>query len=150
MPYYDDYPDEGTLLTPRRTITEGIATMLIDGGGLIEPQFVDEVTAQETPLGWRGIPGRVTFLLSGGLVTRMDLQRLPGNALAVGVNNVKFTSHVRVGDTLHVEWTVTEKRLSSKKGYGLVRHSEITRNQKGEAVCTADFVHLVELRPGTY
>ena len=148
MPYYEDYPEEGVLVSPRRTVTEAIASVLIDIGGFIEPQFVDEVTALETPLGWRAIPGKVTSLIAGGQISRMDFFRLPGNGLMV-VNEDKYVAPVHVGDTLHVEMNVVEKRLSSKAGYGLVKRKDITKNQKGQVVMDTNTVVLAELRPAT-
>jgi len=58
MPYYEDFEMGQTFISDRRTVTDGMATVLIDVGGFTLPQFNDEISANETPLGWRAASGK--------------------------------------------------------------------------------------------
>jgi len=61
MSYYEHFEVAQKLISPRRTVTDGMATVLIDVGGFTTDQFTDKITADKTPLGWRAIPGRLIF-----------------------------------------------------------------------------------------
>lgn len=149
MPYYEDFEVGQKLISPRRTVTDGMATILIDVGGFAAPQFNDEISASKTPLGWRALPGRLVFALMGGLVERMDVFHTPGPGLLVGADKLKWKVPLRVGDTVYVEWEVTEMRKTSNPKWGLVKNKETLINQKGEMVCEVEITHLFEYRPAS-
>ena len=146
MSYYEDFEVAQRLVSPRRTITDGMATVLIDVGGFTAPQFTDEVTANKSPLGWRAIPGRLILALMGGLVERMETFATPGVGMLVGAEKLVWKSPLRVGDTIHLEWEVTETRETSNPKWGLVKHKETLRNQNDDVICTVEIVHLFEYR----
>jgi acyl dehydratase len=149
MPYYEDFEVGQKINSLGRTVTDGMATVLINVGGFTAPFFNDETVANQTPLGWRAIPGRITLALMGGLVEQMLPLHFPnpGGMLLVGAEKVTFKAPLRVGDTIHLEWEVTETRMTSNPRWGLVRNRETLINQKGETVCQADIVHLSEYKP---
>jgi acyl dehydratase len=147
MPYYEDFEVGQKTTSGGRTITDGMATALINIGGFTAPQFNDETVANQTPLGWRALPGRVTLALMGGLVEQMGILGTPGHGMLVGINNVRWTTPLRVGDSIRLEFEVTETRKTKNPRWGLVVNKETLKNQKGEVVCEADIVHLFEYRP---
>ena len=147
MPYYEDFEVGQKILTERRTITDGMATVLIDVGGFTAAQFNDEILANETPLGWRALPGRVVFLLMGGLVERMVIFHTPGAGMLVGADKLKWKVPVRVGDTIYLEWKVTEMRKTSNSKWGIVKNSETLINQKGDVVLEVEITHLFGYKP---
>jgi len=147
MPYYEDYEVGQKRVSPSRTVTDAMATILIDLAGYVEPQFTDELAASETPLGWRALPGRIVFALMGGLGARMEGSRTPGAALAVAVDGLTWRNPVKVGDTVHIEWEVIEARRTSNPKWGLVRNREVLLNHKGEPCCEAEVTHLFEYAP---
>lgn len=149
MPYYEEHHIGQKFLSPRRTITDAMATLLIDVGGFAGPQFVDEVSANETPLGWRALPGRVVFCLMGGLAERIQEWHTPGAGLLIGADQLKLRSPVKVGDTIQLEAEIIEMRTTRKPEWGLVKHRERLMNQKGDVVCEADIIHLFEHRKKT-
>jgi acyl dehydratase len=134
MPYYEDFEVGQKINSLGRTVTDGMATVLINVGGFTAPFFNDETVANQTPLGWRAIPGRITLALMGGLVEQMLPLHFPnpGGMLLVGAKKVTFKAPLRVGDTIHL---------------GFVRNRETLINQKGETVCQADILHLSEYKP---
>ena len=145
MPYYDDFYVGQKFVSPGRTITDGMASILIDVGGFIAPQFNDMTKALETPLGWRALPGRIVLSLMGGLVERMGIFETSGPAMLVGADKLVWKSPLRVGDTVFLEWEVTEIRKTSNPKWGLVKNSETLRSNNG-VVCTVEITHLVEYR----
>ena len=56
MAYYEDFEVGQKEVSAARTITDGMATALINIGGFVAPQFNDETVAKQTPLGWRALP----------------------------------------------------------------------------------------------
>ena len=147
MAYYEDFKVGQKVVSPGRTVTDGMATVLINIGGFVAPQFNDETVANKTPLGWRALPGRITFALMGGLVEQMGLFGGPGPAMLVGANKLTWKAPMRVGDTIHVEWEVTEMRKTRNPRWGLVNNKETLINQKDEIVCEVEITHLLEYRP---
>jgi len=110
MAYYEDFKVGQKLVSPGRTMTDGMATALINIGGFVAPQFNDETMASQTPLGWRALPGRVIFALMGGLVEQMGVFGGPGPGMLVGADKLTWKAPLRVGDTIHVEWEITEMK----------------------------------------
>jgi acyl dehydratase len=148
MSYFEDLKLGHKVTTGARTITDGMATVLINIGGFIAPFFNDETEANKTPLGWRAIPGRVVFALMGGLIeTAEAFGRGPGAVMLVGANNLTFKTPVKVGDTVHLEFEITEKRDTKNPRWGVVINKETLTNQKGEVVCEVEITHLAEHRP---
>ncbi len=145
--YYDEFEVGQKATSAGRTITDGMATALINIGGFTAPQFNDETVAKETPLGWRALPGRITLALMGGLIEQMSTLHGPGVGLLVGINNVKWSAPLRVGDTVHLEFEITEKRKTKNPRWGLIVWRERLINGRGEAVCETDTIHLMEYKP---
>lgn len=146
MPYYEEFEIGQKFISPSRTITDGMATVLIDIGGFTAEQFNDKESAIKTPLGWRAIPGRIAFSLMGGLVERMRIFNTPGPAMLVGAENLAWKKVLKVGDTIHLEWEVTEMRKTKNPKWGLVKNTETLFNQNEEVICTVEITHLVEYR----
>jgi len=150
MPYYEDLKVGQKITSARRTITDGMATLLIDIGGFNAPQFKDKIIAESTPLGWRAIPGRMAFALMGGLVESIgELFDTPGSGMLVGADNLVWKAPLRVGDTIHVVWKVTKMRKTSNPKWGLVINSETLLNQDNKVICTVDITHLFEYKNNT-
>ena len=146
MPYYEDVEVGLKFNSPRRTITDGMATVLIDVGGYTANIFNDKIAAEKTPIGWRAIPGRLILGLMGGLIERMEIINTPGPGMLVGADNLEWKAPLRVGDTVYVVWEITEKRKTSNPRWGSVKNRETLINQNDEVICTVDITHLFEYR----
>ena len=60
-------------------------------------------------------------------------------------DRVRFIKPVFIGDTIHVEVTIGEKRDDPKRpGHGFVEERCVALNQRGEAVLAFTHLHLVE------
>jgi acyl dehydratase len=152
MPYFEDLESGEKLSTQARTITDGMASLLINVGGYTAPFFNDEIAANKTPLGWRALPGRMILALMGGLLEtygsgRPTTEAPSGTALFVGVHNMRVRIPLKVGDTVHLESERVELVETSNPRWGRVIDRETLINQRGEVVCEADIIHLYERRP---
>ncbi|MBI4257352.1 MAG: acyl dehydratase, partial [Thaumarchaeota archaeon] len=85
--------------------------------------------------------GLLTLAVASGLHFRLGLGEETLIAL-LGVNNLRFVSAVRVGDTLHCVVKVKEKKEVSKKDRGTVVFKDTVLNQKDEAVLEYERVLL--------
>ncbi len=84
--------------------------------------------------GWPGriVPGPLTFSISIGL---MELSGILDDVLAfLGTDELRFVSPVFIGDTLHVEVELLEKRITKAGDRGTVRYTWRTVNQNGKDV----------------
>jgi 3-hydroxybutyryl-CoA dehydratase len=143
--YFEDLQLGYKVTTGARTITDGMATLLINIGGFTLPFFNDEIAANKTPLGWRALPGRMVFALMGGLVESADIWgKDAGSTMFVGANNLALKKPVKVGDTIHLDFEIIEKKETKNPKWGLVVNKETLINQRGEIVCEVDINHLVE------
>jgi len=83
----------------------------------------------------------------GGLVERMGIFRSPGPGILLGADKLKWKGIVRVGDTIYLEWKVTEMRKTSNPKWGIVKNTETLINQKGDVVLEVEITHLFGYKP---
>ena len=70
-----------------------------------------------------------------------------GTTLALlGMDRIRWTAPVRLGDTIHTVLTVRETRESSKPDHGILVLDVAARNQRGETVCQAEWTTLMARR----
>lgn len=73
----------------------------------------------------RLVPGALVFTFAEGLVIQTNTLRDTGVAF-LGAD-MEMEAHVYGGDTIEVEITVTERRLSSARDRGIVRTENLVR-----------------------
>ena len=145
--YWEDYQVGDKAVSPGKTITEAALTMFLGLGGYLLPLFLDEEFAKKTPMGGRIAPGRVTFLLMGGLAEQCHLFDLDTVIALLSIDRIVFRAPLRAGDTIRVEIEVTEKRETSKAERGIIVHKETCWNQRDELLVESEGTHLVMRRP---
>ena len=145
--YWEDYEIGEKEVSPGKTITEAALTMFIGLGGFLLPLFIDEESAKKTLFGGRIAPGRVIFLLMGGLVDQCHLLDLETIMAFVGVDKLAFRSPLRAGDTIRVEIEIAGKRETSRPDRGIMVHRERCWNQRNELLAECEATHLVMRRP---
>lgn len=115
--------DEASL---SRTITEAHIVNFAGITGDFNPAHVDAEYAQQSMFGERICHG----MLMAGLISAVLGMQLPGsNAIYLG-QDLKFTAPVKIGDTVTVTATVTEKRDDKR----IIKLRTTVSNQKGELV----------------
>ena len=121
--------DEASL---SRTITEAHIVNFAGITGDFNPVHVDAEYAQQSMFGERICHG----MLMAGLISTVLGMQLPGsNAIYLG-QDLKFTAPVKIGDTVTVTATVTEKRDDKQ----IIKLRTTVSNQKGELVVDGNAV----------
>lgn len=138
--YFDDISVGDRNTTPARTITETDIVNFASISGDWFPLHTDASYATSTFYGERIAHGMLVLSVVTGLITLT-----PGAVQAFhGIESLRFTLPVLIGDTIHAETEVTDARDRGEKG--LITSSLTVKNQRGETVVTADFRWLVARR----
>ncbi|MDX2143515.1 MAG: MaoC family dehydratase [Rhodospirillaceae bacterium] len=133
--FYEDFKIGDTLThAMRRTVTEADNLLICALTHNPQPLHLDAEYARGTEFGQIVVNGVFTFGLMVGLsVGDTTLGTLVAN---LGYDAVIMPKPVFVGDTLHAETTVVEKRDSkSRPDAGIVIFEHRMRNQRDEIVC---------------
>ena len=132
--FFDELEVGDQFTSHRRTISETDVVNFTCLAGLFNPLFVDEEFAREKGLGTRVAPGPLTMSIAIGLTDGICYGT---TTAALGINNAKFTTPVKPGDTIWVKTIIIDKRESaSRPDRGLVSLRHEVFNQKGEQVCS--------------
>ena len=114
------------------TITETHIVMYAGLTGDVNPVHVDAEHAKESIFGERIAHG----MLVSGLISAVLGTQLPGpNSVYLG-QDLKFTAPVKIGDTVTVVVTVTEKRDDKR----IIKLHTTVSNQRGEMVIDGNAV----------
>jgi acyl dehydratase len=130
--YFEEFEIDASAESPRRTITEADLVIFAGLSGDHNPHHTDELFARESGYGKRIAHGALIFSISTGLSVRMS----PPNPAVVafyGVDRLRFTRPVFIGDTIQVHNRVVEKEEKSAKR-GVITFEITVRNQNGNAV----------------
>jgi 3-hydroxybutyryl-CoA dehydratase len=115
-----------------RTITEAHIVNYAGITGDMNPIHVDAEYAKQSMFGERVAHG----MLVAGLISAVLGTQLPGpNSIYLG-QDLKFTAPVKIGDTVKVVVTVTEKRDDKR----IIKLRTTASNQRGEVVIDGNAV----------
>lgn len=146
---FDELAIGETLTTHRRTLTEADIVNFAGISGDYFYAHMDELAARESKI----FEGRVAhgyFVLSAA--AGLFVHPAPGPVLAnYGLENLRFTKPVKVGDTIQAQLTCQQKTLKEPREdedlHGVVEwHVDVT-DQEGELVATYDILTLVQRDP---
>ena len=143
--YFDELEIGETLVTHRRTITEADVVNFAALSGDWFYAHVDEVAVQESPVFDRRV-AHGYFILSAAAGLFVD--PAPGPVLAnYGLENLRFTQPVYIGDTIQAKLTCkTKSPKSPREGevpQGVVSWAVEVINQKSETVAVYTVLTLV-------
>ncbi len=86
--------------------------------------------------------GMLVLAIATGQANQLGL--FEGTTLALlGMDTIRWTAPVRLGDTIRTELTVREKKESSKPNRGILVVDVSVKNQRGEQVCQAEWTTLM-------
>lgn len=130
--YFEDF-EVGTVIETRgRTITEADIVNFAGLSGDFIELHTNEEYARQTPFGRRIAHGALVFSISIGLMTQMNL--VNDTVLAFyGVDKMRFTRPVFIGDTVRVSKRVIEVRAKDD-GRGVVTFETTVTNQNNRLV----------------
>jgi acyl dehydratase len=140
--YWDEFKEGDTFTTAARTVTEGAVDLFAGLSGDFNPLHTDEEQARQGPMKGRIAHGMLVLSVATGLANQLGL--FEGTTLALlGMDKIRWTAPVRPGDTIHVELAIRQKKESSKPERGVLTTEVTAKNQRGEAVMTAEWTTLM-------
>jgi 3-hydroxybutyryl-CoA dehydratase len=130
--YFEDFHVDSVFETRGRTITEADLVNFAGLSGDFIELHTNEEYARQSPFGRRIAHGALIFSISTGLMTQMNL--VNDTVLAFyGVDKLRFTKPVFIGDTVRVTKRVTEVHARDADR-GVVTFETTVMNQNGERV----------------
>ena len=125
--------------THRRTIAEADVAAFVNLTWLTEELFA---VADDTGRAIKGrpVPAALVYSFAEGLL----LPTMQDTGLAFLNATLDVKGPTLVGDTIHVEFEVTEARLASKGDRGLVRFANQVINQRGDTVLEYNPLRLLK------
>lgn len=141
--YFEDYVVGEKSTSLGRTITETDIVIHAGQVGDSHPYHMDAEFSSKAPFGQRIAYGTLVFSIASGFMARSVNNRL----YSYGYEKIRFVKPVFIGDTIHLEMEIVEKRPSPKHpDHGFVLQKGTTINQRGEIVCVFTHVGFVERR----
>jgi 3-hydroxybutyryl-CoA dehydratase len=127
--YFNDYEVGETWRSKGRTITEADIVNFASLSGDWYPLHTDKEYAKQTPFKQRIAHGMLVLSAASGLLLFET-----GVVVAFyGIENLRFVKPTFIGDTIHVEMTVTELK-DKGNGTGVVSARQEVKKQTGETV----------------
>jgi acyl dehydratase len=135
--YYEDFEVGERRTTPGRTITEGDITSFAGLSGDWHQLHTDVTYAAATPFGERIAHGMLVLSIGSALAFRLgQYEVLPKSFIAFyGMEEVRFTAPVKIGDTIHLEMEVCALEPKGNDRGIVATRNEIL-NQHDQVVCT--------------
>lgn len=142
--YFDELQIGDALTTHRRTVTEADIVSFAGISGDFFYAHMDDIAARESLFGKRVAHGYWVLSAAAGLF----VDPAPGPVLAnYGMDNLRFTKPVFVGDTIQATLTCKQKTLKETPPdgvpQGVVAWDVNVSNQDGEMVATYTILTLV-------
>jgi 3-hydroxybutyryl-CoA dehydratase len=130
--YFEDFALDAVSTSRTRTVTEADVVNFAGLSGDFIELHVSETYSAAGPFGRRIAHGALVFSMSTGLT--IQLGHFTDTVIAFyGVDKLRFTRPVFIGDTIHIT-----KKVASKKpkgaGRGLITFETTVLNQTGEVV----------------
>lgn len=143
MKYFEDFKVGDTEVTRARTITETDIVNFAAFSGDWYPLHTDIEYAKKGPFGERIAHGMLVLSVANGLMPLYDMAIIA----FYGMDKVRFTAPTRIGDTIHVELEVIDKKDKGDLG-GVVSLKESVKNQRGEDVAVSTMKVFIANKPG--
>lgn len=116
--YFEEFETGAKYVSQGRTVTEADVVAFAGVSGDFNPLHTDARFAEGTPFGERIAHGMLTVAMSTGMSNWTGI--FAGTTIALLEQNIKYTGAVKIGDTVHLEMEVTEKKETSKPDRGII------------------------------
>ena len=143
-PFWNDLVVGDCFRTVGRTLTETDLVNFVNLSWLTEELFTNAEDRKNMAIVGRVVPAALVYSCAEGLLLPM----IQGTGLAFLNATLDVKGPTFVGDTIHVECTVSELRATSKGNRGLVRTENRVINQKGEVVLVYNPLRMIKGRDG--
>lgn len=126
--------------TAARTVTEADIVNFAGLSGDYNALHTDAPYAEATPHGGRIAHGLLVLAIVSGLCTRLPVMKaMERTLLGLAELRCRWRRPTKIGDTLHVELEIVEKKPSSKPDRGTLMMRRSAVNQNGERVMESDW-----------
>jgi 3-hydroxybutyryl-CoA dehydratase len=144
--YFEEFEIGHSFRSPARTITETDIVNFAGMSGDFTSIHTDKVYSENSFFGRRVAHGLLVLSIASGLAARAGV--LEGTVIAFReISTWKFSKPVFIGDTVHVDLTVAEKKLMPRLDGGAVVLEAKVQNQDDETVMKGKWHVLVQTRP---
>ena len=143
--YFEEFEEGLTVTSVGRTVTE---TDIVQFAGLTGDWnliHTDAEFAKESMFGERVAHGLLGLAIASGLGVRLGF--MEGTVEAFTGLDWKFRGPIKIGDTIHITVTVTQKKAMKRLGGGFVVFDVAVVNQRGEKVQRGQWTVLIKSRP---
>ena len=143
--YFEDVKVGDEYTSPGRTVTEADIVIFAGLSGDYNVLHTDAEYMKASLFGERIAHGLLGLSIQQDLLDRV----VPGQAVGpLAAVKWKFKGPIKIGDTIHVQARVSDKKDGEQPGSGLVTVERRVINQRGEVVQEGETDHVVARRPG--
>lgn len=143
--FFEDYEVGKSMRTRSRTITEADIVQFGSLTGDFNPVHFDAEYMKNHMFGKRVAHGMLTLSYAMGQAYQLGF--MEQTILSFRSMSMKFSQPVYIGDTIHVELTVSETKAAKRLGGGTVTFNIRIVNQEGKAVTKGEWVALIASKP---
>ncbi len=144
--YFEEFEVGLTVVSAGRTITESDVVTFAGLSGDYNQIHTDAEFAAQSIFGQRVAHGLLGLSVASGLIAQMGF--IEGTVLAFReMKTWKFRAPIFMGDTIHVEATVTKLKALPRLGGGAVTLLIKIINQDGEATQRGEWIALIASKP---
>jgi len=147
--FFNEFDIGDKFTTPRRTLTEYILETFCNLVWFNSSMFFDDIyTKNEMPYGTKVFPGPLIIPLAVGLFLKLGLYEKTIIAL-LGIQNMKFKSPLRVGDTMQVDVQIIDKKDSKTypdRGILILQFivNKVMSNNNKQFIMSFEMAHMVK------
>jgi acyl dehydratase len=148
--YFEDVPLNRPFATTGRTVTEADVLGFASLSGDFNSLHMDAHYAATTPFGGRIAHGLLVLSIASGMTTRLSIM-LGLNRSMLGLTEVicRWPAPTRIGDSLRVELTFSDKAVTRSGTRGIVTEHRRVFNQESKVVLESQWKLLLATRPAS-
>lgn len=144
--YFEEFEPGQSIVSMGRTITESDIVTFAGFSGDYNQIHTDAEFSKETGFKQRVAHGLLGLSIASGLAVQTGL--MEGTIMAFReINDWRFSSPMFIGDTIHVELKVREKKALPRLGGGSVIIELTVKNQRDETVMKGTWTALIMSQP---
>ncbi len=143
--YWEEFEEGEKFVTRSRTVTEADIVMFAALTGDYNPLHTDAELMKTSIFGQRIAHGLLGLSMAVGLASNLGLAQ--GTTIAFLSLTWNFTGPILIGDTIHAELTVTQKRETKRSDRGIIVWDVEVVNQRGEVVQRGQRTVMIQRRP---
>ncbi len=138
---FEQFEVGDTYVSQSRTVTEADVVAFAGLSGDFNPLHTDALFASQTPFGERIAHGMLIASMATGMSNWTGV--FEGTTIALMEQVIRYKGAVKLGDTIHLELSVADKKETSKSDRGVVTFDTQVINQEGTTVIEGQWVIMM-------